>query len=184
MWKTGHSLIKAKMKETAEPARGRDERAYLLRRPLLRLMTMRSYAAVRLIEGGDEARPERHRAGAATWRRWSTPPRCVSRSTRAANSPLWTKSWTRLATSGAQVDRTDGARVLDRRRLVAASAASNTQDVLVARAEAKDEAALHAAARRDRRTARPVGDRAWTAGGALSPHSRALRRDPAKILPD
>jgi len=47
----------------------------------------------------------------------------------------------RLAASGATVDRTDGARVLtdDGWWLLRAS---NTQDVLVARAEAKDEAAL------------------------------------------
>src|SRR3546814_11497671 len=47
----------------------------------------------------------------------------------------------RLAASGAEVDRTDGARVLtdDGWWLLRAS---NTQDVLVARAEAKDEAAL------------------------------------------
>jgi phosphomannomutase len=44
----------------------------------------------------------------------------------------------RLAASGARVDRTDGARVLtdDGWWLLRAS---NTQDVLVARAEAKDE---------------------------------------------
>ena len=47
----------------------------------------------------------------------------------------------RLAASGANVDRTDGARVLtdDGWWLLRAS---NTQDVLVARAEAKDAAAL------------------------------------------
>jgi phosphomannomutase len=47
----------------------------------------------------------------------------------------------RLGESGAKVDRTDGARVLtdDGWWLLRAS---NTQDVLVARAEAKDEAAL------------------------------------------
>ena len=37
MWKTGHSLIKTKMKEERRAARRRDERAPLLRRPLLRL---------------------------------------------------------------------------------------------------------------------------------------------------
>jgi phosphomannomutase len=47
----------------------------------------------------------------------------------------------RLSTSGAEVDRTDGARVSteDGWWLLRAS---NTQDVLVARAEAKDEAGL------------------------------------------
>jgi phosphomannomutase len=47
----------------------------------------------------------------------------------------------RLAASGATVDRTDGARVntADGWWLLRAS---NTQDVLVARAEAKDQAAL------------------------------------------
>src|SRR3546814_10938199 len=47
----------------------------------------------------------------------------------------------RLAASGAEVDRTDGARVLtdDGWWLLRAP---NTQDVLVARAEAKDDAAL------------------------------------------
>lgn len=47
----------------------------------------------------------------------------------------------RLTAAGATVDRTDGARVLtdDGWWLLRAS---NTQDVLVARAEAKDEAAL------------------------------------------
>ena len=37
MWRTGHSLIKAKMAETGFPARRRDERAHLLRRSLVRL---------------------------------------------------------------------------------------------------------------------------------------------------
>ena len=37
MWKTGHSLIKTKMKEEGALARRRDERPPLLRRPLLRL---------------------------------------------------------------------------------------------------------------------------------------------------
>src|SRR4028119_1088769 len=48
----------------------------------------------------------------------------------------------RLAADGADVDRTDGARVstADGWWLLRAS---NTQDVLVARAEAKDEAGLH-----------------------------------------
>src|SRR3546814_20840082 len=56
----------------------------------------------------------------------------------------------RLAASGAKVDRTDGARVLtdDGWWLLRAS---NTQDVLVARAEAKD------AAGRDRSEERRVG---------------------------
>jgi phosphomannomutase/phosphoglucomutase len=36
MWKAGHSPIKAKMRETGA-ALGRDERPYLLRRPILRL---------------------------------------------------------------------------------------------------------------------------------------------------
>ena len=37
MWKTGHSLIKAKMRETERRARRRDERPLLLRRALVRL---------------------------------------------------------------------------------------------------------------------------------------------------
>jgi phosphomannomutase/phosphoglucomutase len=36
MWKAGHSLIKAKMKETGAALAGRNERSYLFRRPLLR----------------------------------------------------------------------------------------------------------------------------------------------------
>ena len=37
MWRTGHSLIKTKMAEIGRAAGRRDERPYLLRRPLLRL---------------------------------------------------------------------------------------------------------------------------------------------------
>ena len=37
LWKTGHSLIKAKMKETGAALAGEDERTHLLCRPLLRI---------------------------------------------------------------------------------------------------------------------------------------------------
>ena len=49
MWKAGHCLIKAKMKEDARPARRRDERPHLLQAPLLRLRR-RGVRSARLLE--------------------------------------------------------------------------------------------------------------------------------------
>ena len=60
---------------------------------------------------------------------------------RAASSRSWDEVLDRLEAAGADVNRTDGARVNtpDGWWLLRAS---NTQDVLVARAEAKDQAGL------------------------------------------
>jgi phosphomannomutase/phosphoglucomutase len=35
MWKTGHSLVKAKLRETGSPLGGENERTYFLQRPLV-----------------------------------------------------------------------------------------------------------------------------------------------------
>ena len=59
MWKTGHSLIKAKMAETGSPLARRDERPHLFRRPWYGFDDA-LYAAVRLLR--------RSRAMAAIWR--------------------------------------------------------------------------------------------------------------------
>ena len=68
-------------------------------------------------------------------------PSCASRSTRRRKFAVVDEVRDRLAADGAEVDATDGARVStdDGWWLLRAS---NTQDVLVARAEAKDEAGL------------------------------------------
>jgi phosphomannomutase len=72
---------------------------------------------------------------------WSTRPRCASRSTRAASSRSSTRCSTGSRPTAPTVDRTDGARVntADGWWLLRAS---NTQDVLVARAEAGDQEGL------------------------------------------
>ena len=139
MWKTGHSLIKSKMKETGAPLAG-EMSGHIFFAHEYYGFDDGIYAAVRLIRAVTQL------GGSLTALRSAMPPMVntpelrfqVSESRKFA---VIDEVLERLAASGADVDRTDGARVTtaDGWWLLRAS---NTQDVLVARAEAKDEAAL------------------------------------------
>ena len=139
MWKTGHSLVKSKMKETGSPLAG-EMSGHIFFKHRYYGFDDALYAAVRLIEAS-------HLLGRSVTEMRENMPAMV-------NTPEMrfqvdeTRKFTvvdevldRLEAAGANVDRTDGARVNtpDGWWLLRAS---NTQDVLVARAEAKDQAGL------------------------------------------
>ena len=139
MWKTGHSLIKAKMKETGSPLAG-EMSGHIFFADRYYGYDDAPYAAVRLIEAATKL------GQSVTQLRGDMAPMVNTPELRfqvdeVRKFAIVDEVLDRLAASGAQVDRTDGARVLtdDGWWLLRAS---NTQDVLVARAEAKDEAAL------------------------------------------
>ena len=167
MWKTGHSLIKSKMKETGAPLAG-EMSGHIFFAHEYYGFDDALYAAVRLIRAVTQARRLADRAADRRCRRWSTRPSCASRSTRAASSRWSTRCSTGSRPRAPTVDRTDGARVntADGWWLLRAS---NTQDVLVARAEAKDQAGLdRLVAQIDEQLALSGVD-ARPAGGALMP---------------
>ena len=139
MWKTGHSLIKAKMKETGSPLAG-EMSGHIFFADRYYGYDDAPYAAVRLIEAATKL------GQSVTELRGNMAPMVNTPEMRfqvdeSRKFAIVDEVLDRLAASGAEVDRTDGARVLtdDGWWLLRAS---NTQDVLVARAEAKDEAAL------------------------------------------
>lgn len=139
MWKTGHSLIKAKMKETGSPLAG-EMSGHIFFADRYYGYDDAPYAAVRLIEAATKL------GRSVTELRGNMAPMVNTPEMRfqvdeSRKFAIVDEVLDRLGASGAQVDRTDGARVLtdDGWWLLRAS---NTQDVLVARAEAKDEAAL------------------------------------------
>jgi len=139
MWKTGHSLIKAKMKETGSPLAG-EMSGHIFFADTYYGYDDAPYAAVRLIEAAEKL------GKSVTELRGEMPamintPELRFQVDEIRKFAIVDEVLARLAASGATVDRTDGARVLtdDGWWLLRAS---NTQDVLVARAEAKDEAAL------------------------------------------
>ncbi|MCW0196873.1 phosphoglucomutase/phosphomannomutase PgmG [Sphingopyxis sp.] len=139
MWKTGHSLIKAKMKETGSPLAG-EMSGHIFFADRYYGYDDAPYAAVRLIEAATKL------GKSVTELRGEMPamvntPELRFQVDEVRKFAIVDEVLARLAASGATVDRTDGARVLtgDGWWLLRAS---NTQDVLVARAEAKDEAAL------------------------------------------
>ena len=139
MWRTGHSLIKAKMKETGAPLAG-EMSGHIFFKHRWYGFDDALYAAVRLIEAVA-------RSGESLSALVDGMPRSVATpemrfEVEAARKFAIVKEvLQRLAAAGAKVDATDGARVMnaDGWWLLRAS---NTQDVLVARAEAKDEAGL------------------------------------------
>ena len=139
MWKTGHSLIKAKMKETGAPLAG-EMSGHIFFKHRWYGFDDALYAAVRLIEAVSESGRSLTELMDAMPKTVATPelrfPVEESRKFAVIGEVL-----DRLARNGAKVDSTDGARVSteDGWWLLRAS---NTQDVLVARAEAKDEAGL------------------------------------------
>jgi phosphomannomutase len=139
MWKTGHSLIKSKMKETGAPLAG-EMSGHIFFAHEYYGFDDALYAAVRLIRAVTKL------GGSLTELRSAMPPVVNTPELRfqvdeARKFRIVEEVLGRLSENGAKVDRTDGARVstADGWWLLRAS---NTQDVLVARAEAGDEAGL------------------------------------------
>ena len=135
MWKTGHSLIKSKMKETGAPLAG-EMSGHIFFKHRWYGFDDALYAAVRLIEAVSatgksltQLKDEMPTAVATPEMRFQ-----VDESRKFA---IVDEVRDRLAADGARVDATDGVRVstADGWWLLRAS---NTQDVLVARAEAGD----------------------------------------------
>ena len=139
MWKTGHSHIKAKMQEIGAPLAG-EMSGHIFFKHDYYGFDDGIYAAVRLIRAVSAL------GGSLTALKDAMPVMINTPELRFPCSEerkfvVIDEVLARLAASGATVDRTDGARVTtaDGWWLLRAS---NTQDVLVARAEAGDAAAL------------------------------------------
>jgi phosphomannomutase len=139
MWKTGHSLIKSKMKETEAPLAGEMSGHIFFAHDYYGFDDA-LYAAVRLIRAVTQM------GGSLTALRDVMPalvntPELRFQVDESRKFAVVEEVLERLAATGATVDRTDGARVntSDGWWLLRAS---NTQDVLVARAEAGTQAAL------------------------------------------
>jgi phosphomannomutase len=139
MWKTGHSLIKSKMKETGAPLAG-EMSGHIFFKHRWYGFDDALYAGVRLIEAVSQSGKSLTEIMDEMPKSTATPelrfPVDESRKFDVIDEVL-----ERLSGNGARVDATDGARVMteDGWWLLRAS---NTQDVLVARAEARDEAGL------------------------------------------
>jgi len=139
MWKTGHSLVKVKMKETNSPLAG-EMSGHIFYAHDWYGFDDAQYVAVRLMQAVSEL------GGSLTALRDAMPalvntPELRFQVDETRKFAVVDEVLARLEASGAIVDRTDGARVNtpDGWWLLRAS---NTQDVLVARAEAKDQAGL------------------------------------------
>ena len=139
MWKTGHSLIKVKMKETHSPLAG-EMSGHIFYQDDFYGFDDAQYVAVRLI------RAIRELGGSLSALKDAMPavvntPEMRFQVDEARKFAVVDEVLARLEAAGADVNRTDGARVNtpDGWWLLRAS---NTQDVLVARAEAKDQAGL------------------------------------------
>jgi phosphomannomutase len=139
MWKTGHSLIKSKMKETGAPLAG-EMSGHIFFKHRWYGFDDALYAAVRLIEAISQS-------GKSVTAIMDAMPKSIA--TPELRFPvdeprkfaIVEEVRDRLLGAGARVDTTDGVRVTtdDGWWLLRAS---NTQDVLVARAEAGDPASL------------------------------------------
>ncbi|MEA3038448.1 MAG: phosphomannomutase [Sphingomonadales bacterium] len=139
MWKTGHSLIKSKMKETGAPLAG-EMSGHVFFAHRWYGFDDGIYAGLRLIEAVSRL------GGSLTALRDAMPamvntPEIRFQVDESRKFAVVDEVLDRLEADGARVDRTDGARVTDADGWWLLRA-SNTQDVLVARAEAKDEAGL------------------------------------------
>jgi phosphomannomutase len=135
MWKTGHSLIKSKMKETGSPLAG-EMSGHIFFKHLWYGFDDALYAAIRLIRAVSLSGRSLTELKDAMPKSVATPElRFQVDDTR--KFAVVDEILARLQTQGANVDSTDGARVTtaDGWWLLRAS---NTQDVLVARAEARD----------------------------------------------
>ena len=139
MWKTGHSLIKMKMRETDSPLAG-EMSGHIFFAHEFYGFDDAHYAAVRLIRAA-------HMIGKSITELRGAMPALVNtpemrfQVDEARKFAVVEEVLERLEAAGADVNPTDGARVNtpDGWWLLRAS---NTQDVLVARAEAKDQAGL------------------------------------------
>jgi len=139
MWKTGHSLIKSKMKETGSPLAG-EMSGHIFFKHQYYGFDDALYAAVRLIRAASTLGKSVTELRSAMPAMVNTPEmRFQVDETR--KFAVIEEVLARLKAAGATVNDTDGARVntADGWWLLRAS---NTQDVLVARAEAKDQAGL------------------------------------------
>jgi phosphomannomutase len=139
MWKTGHSHIKSKMQETGAPLAG-EMSGHIFFAHDYYGFDDGIYAAVRLIRAVSQL------GGSLTALKDAMPvmvntPELRFPSSEERKFKVIDEVLDRLAAAGATVDRTDGARVTtdDGWWLLRAS---NTQDVLVARAEARSQPAL------------------------------------------
>ena len=142
MWKTGHSLIKTKMKETGAPLAGEMSGHIFFANDYYDFYGFddAQFAAVQLIRAATMIGMSMTEIRSAMPAMVNTPEmRFQVDETR--KFAVVDEVLARLEAEGADVNRTDGARVNtpDGWWLLRAS---NTQDVLVARAEAKDEAGL------------------------------------------
>jgi phosphomannomutase len=142
MWKTGHSLIKTKMKETGAPLAGEMSGHIFFAKDYYDFYGFddAQFAAVQLI------RAIASQGGSLTALKDAMPklvntPEMRFQVDESRKFAVVDEVLDRLEAEGATVDRTDGARVNtpDGWWLLRAS---NTQDVLVARAEAQDQAGL------------------------------------------
>lgn len=139
MWKTGHSLIKVKMKETDSPLAG-EMSGHIFYRHGWYGFDDAQYVAVRFMQAIAE------QGGSLTAIRDAMPnmintPELRFQVDESRKFAVVDEVLARLEAEGANINRTDGARVNtpDGWWLLRAS---NTQDVLVARAEAQDQAGL------------------------------------------
>jgi phosphomannomutase len=139
MWKTGHSLIKSKMKETGAPLAG-EMSGHIFFKHRWFGFDDALYAAVRLIEAVSKSGRSLTELMDAMPRTTATP-ELRFQVDEARKFTIVEEVRDRLAADGATVDATDGVRVStnDGWWLLRAS---NTQDVLVARAEAADKPGL------------------------------------------
>lgn len=139
MWKTGHSLIKSKMKETGSPLAGEMSGHVFFKHDYYGFDDA-PYAAIRLIQASTNIGKSVTRLRSDMVEMINTPEMRfqVDESRKFA---VVDEILARLAADGADVNNTDGARVntADGWWLLRAS---NTQDVLVARAEAKSDEGL------------------------------------------
>ncbi|MES2288688.1 MAG: phosphomannomutase/phosphoglucomutase [Pseudomonadota bacterium] len=142
MWKTGHSLIKTKMKETGAPLAGEMSGHIFFAKDYYDFYGFddAQFAAVQLI------RAIAAQGGSLTALKDAMPalvntPEMRFQVDESRKFAVVDEVLDRLEADGAEVNRTDGARVNtpDGWWLLRAS---NTQDVLVARAEANDQAGL------------------------------------------
>jgi phosphomannomutase len=136
MWKTGHSLIKSKMKETGAPLAG-EMSGHIFFKHRWYGFDDALYAAVRLIEAVSASGKALSDIMDSMPTTMATP-EMRFQVDEARKFAVVEEVRDRLLADGARVDATDGVRVStnDGWWLLRAS---NTQDVLVARAEASDE---------------------------------------------
>jgi phosphomannomutase len=139
MWKTGHSLIKSKMKETGAPLAG-EMSGHVFFAHQYYGFDDALYAAVRLIAASVRLGRSVTELRGAMPALFNTPELRfqVDESRKVAVVEEVAK---RLATAGADVNSTDGVRVTTKDGWWLLRA-SNTQDVLVARAESESEQGL------------------------------------------